>query len=329
MRIVKQVLKEARCSVESYDVMLGRKHVMVQSIASQNDLLFRSAELMHLLEVTESVDESAGIIASYLPRLLPSCQAACICITTRATSSNSKWARAVSRASRTSSRRSIAGRCGAAVRACLRQADGLVCRHTADAQVDRLCLLLVTQGNTVGCITVTPDARDIPPAGPKIGDTAAAGDKCPKIGCCQCNNGGKGAGVLGCWAASGSSCAKANACLRQSSFHRKRFGKSCAVCSESYASSQPTTWTLLDRRSKVRVKQGFTLAPADTQSGTAVVPTAGISAEPVGNGTFRSNRRALPCVGLVAVPGRRCARWYTVVCPGRTSSGGNLQISAA
>lgn len=139
-----------------------------------------------------------------------------------------------------------------------------------------------------------PANRDTSPAGPKLGDSATAGDKCPETGWWQCADSGKGTGVLG----------------GQRQFLRKgeRMPQAILLPSQtlweklrglqrSYASSEPTAWTLMDRRSKVRVQPGFTLAPAVTQSGMAAIPTAGISAEPAGNGAFATTGASCPASG--------------------------------
>jgi len=129
--------------------------ITAQRIASQNDLLFRSAELMHSLELAESVDESAGIIASYLPRLLPQLSGSLYLYNNSRDILERKagWGGFEGEpdiiealdcwALRRGSPHLFAG------------GDGLACRHAADAQVDRLCLPLVTQGDVIGCITVT------------------------------------------------------------------------------------------------------------------------------------------------------------------------------
>ena len=139
---------KAQAAAEQAEVTAGR-------ISTQNDLLFRSAELMHSLELAESVDESAGIIASYLPRLLPRLSGSLYLYN----NSRDILERKVGWGSFEGEPEIIeALDCWALRRGSphlFAGGDGLVCRHAADAQVDRLCLPLVTQGDVIGCITVT------------------------------------------------------------------------------------------------------------------------------------------------------------------------------
>ncbi len=139
---------KAQAAAEQAEVTAGR-------ISTQNDLLFRSAELMHSLELAESVDESAGIIASYLPRLLPRLSGSLYLYN----NSRDILERKVGWGSFDGEPEIIeALDCWALRRGSphlFAGGDGLVCRHAADAQVDRLCLPLVTQGDVIGCITVT------------------------------------------------------------------------------------------------------------------------------------------------------------------------------
>ncbi|KQQ88612.1 diguanylate cyclase [Massilia sp. Leaf139] len=125
-----------------------------ERISLQNDLLFRSADLMHSLELAESTDESAGVIASYLPRLLPNLSGSLYLYNNSRDILERKagWG-------------SVAGEpdiiealdCWALRRGSPHaySAGGLACRHAPNPELDRLCLPLVTQGDVIGCLTVT------------------------------------------------------------------------------------------------------------------------------------------------------------------------------
>ncbi|MGJ9419308.1 diguanylate cyclase [Massilia sp. CMS3.1] len=127
-----------------------------ERISLQNDLLFRSAELMHSLELAESSDESAGVIASYLPRLLPNLAGSLYLYNNSRDILERKagWGSVEGEpdiiealdcwALRRGSPHAFAGGDG-----------GLACRHVQNPDMDRLCLPLVTQGDVIGCLTVT------------------------------------------------------------------------------------------------------------------------------------------------------------------------------
>jgi diguanylate cyclase (GGDEF)-like protein len=127
-----------------------------ERISQQNDLLFGSAELMHSLELAESSDEAAGVIASYLPRLLPKLAGSLYLYNNSRDILERKagWGDAVGEpetiealdcwALRRGSPHAYAGGEG-----------GLACRHIRNPDMDRLCLPLVTQGDVIGCLTVT------------------------------------------------------------------------------------------------------------------------------------------------------------------------------
>jgi len=152
-----RVLRQRNAAELKAQAAANHAGVTADRMSSQNDLLFRSAELMHSLELAESVDESAGIIASYLPRLLPRLSGSLYLYNNSRDLLERKagwgvfdgepetiealdcWA-----LRRGSPHLYVGG-------------DGLLCRHAANAQVDRLCLPLVTQGDVIGCITVTGD----------------------------------------------------------------------------------------------------------------------------------------------------------------------------
>ncbi len=134
----------------------GQARLTNERISLQNDLLFRSAELMHSLELAESVDESASVIASYLPRLLPNLAGSLYLYNNSRDLLEHKagWGSAEGEpeiiealdcwALRRGSPHAFSGGDG-----------GLACRHVTNLDMDRLCLPLVTQGDVIGCLTVT------------------------------------------------------------------------------------------------------------------------------------------------------------------------------
>jgi len=127
-----------------------------ERISLQNDLLFRSADLMHSLELAESSDEAAGVIASYLPRLLPNLSGSLYLYNNSRDILERKagWGSVAGEpeiiealdcwALRRGSAHAYAGGDG-----------GLACRHVTNPDTDRLCLPLVTQGDVIGCLSVT------------------------------------------------------------------------------------------------------------------------------------------------------------------------------
>ncbi|MFC4930782.1 sensor domain-containing diguanylate cyclase [Massilia sp. GCM10023247] len=126
-----------------------------ERISVQNALLFRSAELMHSLELAETVDESAGIMASYLPRLLPRLSG-CLYLYNNSRDVLERKAGWGSFADEPELIEALD--CWALRRGRAHQYDGdkgLACRHAGQAGVPRLCLPLVTQGDVIGCLTVT------------------------------------------------------------------------------------------------------------------------------------------------------------------------------
>ncbi|QNA87461.1 diguanylate cyclase [Massilia sp. Dwa41.01b] len=128
-----------------------------ERISLQNALLFRSAELMHSLELAETVDESAGVIASYLPRVLPKLSGSLYLYNNSRDILERKagWGT-------TEHEPDIieATDCWALRRGSPHQFGpngGLACRHVPKVDTGRLCLPLVTQGDVIGCLTVAGD----------------------------------------------------------------------------------------------------------------------------------------------------------------------------
>jgi len=121
----------------------------------QNELLFRSAELMHALELAETVDEAAGVVASFLPRLLPKLSGSLYLYNNSRDVLERKagWGDFESEPDLIDALDCWALRRGSAHT--FDAGHALACRHAGNSQCDRLCLPLVTQGDVIGCLTVT------------------------------------------------------------------------------------------------------------------------------------------------------------------------------
>ena len=152
-----RVLRQRNAAELKAKQAAGQAEVTAERLASQNDLLFRSAELMHSLELAETVDESAGIIASYLPRLLPKLSGSLYLYNNSRDLLERKagWGDFAAEPETIEALDCWALRRGSPH--LYVDGDGLACRHGADIKLDRLCLPLVTQGDVIGCLTVTGD----------------------------------------------------------------------------------------------------------------------------------------------------------------------------
>ena len=151
-----RVLRQRDAAEHKATQAAGQAQLTNERISLQNDLLFRSAELMHSLELAESTDESAGVIASYLPRLLPDLSGSLYLYNNSRDILERKagWGSVAGEpdiieafdcwALRRGSPHAFTGGDG-----------GLACRHVTNLDMDRLCLPLVTQGDVIGCLTVT------------------------------------------------------------------------------------------------------------------------------------------------------------------------------
>ncbi len=150
-----RVLRQRNAAELKAKQAAGQAEVTAERLASQNDLLFRSAELMHALELAETVDESAGIIASYLPRLLPKLSGSLYLYNNSRDLLERKagWGDVVAEPETIEALDCWALRRGSPH--LYVDGDGLACRHGAGNPLDRLCLPLVTQGDVIGCLTVT------------------------------------------------------------------------------------------------------------------------------------------------------------------------------
>ena len=150
-----RVLRQRNAAEHKAREAAGQAQLTAARMASQNDLLFRSAELMHSLELAESVDESAGIIASYLPHLLPGLSGSLYLYNNSRDLLERKagWGEFAAEPETIEALDCWALRRGSPH--LFVDGDGLACRHAVDTRVDRLCLPLVTQGDVIGCLTVT------------------------------------------------------------------------------------------------------------------------------------------------------------------------------
>lgn len=127
-------------------------------ITEHNALLFQSAELMHALELTESLDEAADVIASYLPRLLPDLSGSLYLYNNSRDLLERKagWGGLPDEPDTME-----ALDCWALRRGSPHAYDGaaaLACRHVKDGATARLCLPMVTQGEVAGCLSVSGNA---------------------------------------------------------------------------------------------------------------------------------------------------------------------------
>jgi diguanylate cyclase (GGDEF)-like protein len=151
-----RVLRQRDAAERKAQAAADQARLTTERISQQNDLLFRSAELMHSLELAESTDESAGVIASYLPQLLPDLSGSLYLYNNSRDILERKagWGSVAGEpemiealdcwALRRGSPHAYAGGEG-----------GLACRHARNLAMDRLCLPLVTQGEVIGCLTIT------------------------------------------------------------------------------------------------------------------------------------------------------------------------------
>jgi hypothetical protein len=137
---------------------------------------------------------------------------------------------------------------------------------------------------------VLPTKNGAPPTGPRLGDTASAGEVCPGTGWWQCTEGGRGVAVLGGqrqFVRKGQRMPQALLLPTQTIWEKVRGVQS------SFENQQPTNWTLLDRRSKARVETRIQLAPAIAQHGSARAVDSAISGTPAKVGSFV--RTGTPC----------------------------------
>ncbi len=141
--------------------------------------------------------------------------------------------------------------------------------------------------------TPTTSVEKAPPSGPKLGDSASAGEVCPQSGWWQCKEGDQGVAVFGGqrqFLKKGQRMPQALLLPRQTIWEKVRGLQS------SYESKEPTAWTLTDRRSKARVKPNVPLAPPMLQSGSSSYG-ADTSGSPAEVGSFVRTGAACPASG--------------------------------
>ena len=150
-----RVLRQRNAAEHKAQAAADQARLTSERISLQNALLFRSAELMHSLELAETVDESAGVIASYLPTLLPNLSGSLYLYNNSRDILERKagWGDVGDEPEVIEALECWALRRGSPHGFDGRQ--GLACRHAGEAKVPRLCLPLVTQGDVIGCLTVT------------------------------------------------------------------------------------------------------------------------------------------------------------------------------
>lgn len=148
------------------------------------------------------------------------------------------------------------------------------------------------------------------PAGPALGDSAAAGDVCPETGWWQCADGSAALGVAGGhrqFLRKGQRMPQAVLLPPKTIWDRLR------GVQPTHERSSPTAWTLVDRRSQARVSTDVPLAPAGTPSGTPACFGADINGISAGVGSFGSTGMPCPAAGwwrCMASDAMDGTRWF-------------------
>jgi hypothetical protein len=135
-----------------------------------------------------------------------------------------------------------------------------------------------------------PEKNEAPP-GPKLGDSASAGDICPETGWWECRDGGNGAGAAGGqrqFLKKGERMPQALLLQPQTLWDKLRGVQA------SYQREQPTGWTLIDRRSRIRLPPAVQLAAAGPANGAAVVHGNGHVGPAAKTGIFADT--GIPCL---------------------------------
>jgi hypothetical protein len=116
--------------------------------------------------------------------------------------------------------------------------------------------------------TKKPRVNEAQPTSPRIGALAAAGEACPESGWWQCGDGGDGIGVLGGqrqYIKRGERMPQALLLPAQTLWEKVR------GIQQSFESRMPTSWKLVDKRSRKRIKAAVPLAQAGPMSPDAAV----------------------------------------------------------
>lgn len=126
----------------------------------RNAHLQKSAELLHSLELAETMEETSDIIAAYLPGLLPAlCGSLYLYNNSRNVLERSaRWGSVDTEPEVLAPLDCWALRRGSEHLAS--GPDALACRHALDSgkHMARLCVPLITQGDVIGCLTVAGEA---------------------------------------------------------------------------------------------------------------------------------------------------------------------------
>jgi hypothetical protein len=139
-----------------------------------------------------------------------------------------------------------------------------------------------------------PANTEVTPSRPKRGDSASAGDICPESGWWQCTEGRNGDRVLGGqrqFLRKGQRMPQALLLPQQTAWERIRRVQS------GYETTQPTSWTLVDLRTKARAKPGIPLAPAIVQVGTLAAQDVDHSGTSARVGSFVRTGTLCPASG--------------------------------
>ena len=149
-----RVLRQRNAAERKAQDAAEQTRLTSERISLQNALLFRSAELMHSLELAETVDESAAVIASYLPRLLPNLSGSLYLYNNSRDILERKagWGDSGDEPAIIEALDCWALRRGSPHQ--FGPDHGLACRHVSTVKHERLCLPLVTQGDVIGCLSV-------------------------------------------------------------------------------------------------------------------------------------------------------------------------------
>jgi hypothetical protein len=135
---------------------------------------------------------------------------------------------------------------------------------------------------------------DQAPQGPRPGDAAAAGELCPETGWWRCAEGGDGVRVAGGrrqFLRKGQRMPQALLLPAQTAWDRLR------GIQPSHQNATPTTWTLVDRRSKARGGPDVRLAPPIAPAGASAQPGADSGGAPAQAGNLAKTGAPCPASG--------------------------------
>jgi hypothetical protein len=174
-----------------------------------------------------------------------------------------------------------------------------------------------------------PKVSAAEPPPPPIGTYAWAGDRCPESGWWQCSAGGDGTGVLGGqrkYIKQGERIPQALLLPPQTLWEKVRGQQ------RSYETKTPTSWKLIDKRSRERMTPAVPLAPATMVTSSATTTAAangpGAVEQPPPVGTFAPTGAPCPasgwwhCEESHALDG---TRWFA---EGELTAGGDVYRAA-